>query len=301
VILPTEFNELIDLLGNDFVKNINLVSDRPNVYYGMNVSGNQREPIDQLDGFLLAKAIQQRNNIEFYPFLAGVYGIFNARSTKDAVKEQRRLLRRESEKKILLTNILNNLEINGKVLTTYDFWNDEYYWKIVENVSNEVKADLEDYGIGYITFSELPKELLGAFTNVLDNNFLAEMDAADIYSIAEVAEAVYLKEKYNVGIKIGPTTEEYYDKAIRKYNIGTIQFRVPKVWGPCFDTLDAVPYIGKSSEMSRIFFKESENRSMSFDKDNPSYIEAQTLLNVSKNLELPYKTIQDLIDLGRTL
>src|SRR3712207_1302597 len=69
-----------------------------NSYYGFNVTKTEREPIDQIHGFIAAKRIQERNRESgnpggFYPFVAGIFEVLNATSTDEVrriVEDNRR-------------------------------------------------------------------------------------------------------------------------------------------------------------------------------------------------------------------
>ena len=61
---------------------VDSISETPGVnrnqYYGMNVSPSSNlEPVDQLDGFLVARLMQNEIGGEFYPFVAGAYEVGN--------------------------------------------------------------------------------------------------------------------------------------------------------------------------------------------------------------------------------
>ncbi len=264
-----------------FVKNISRPTEPYgwNCYYGLNVSGKQEyEPVDQLDGFVVAKALQQDYGGDFYPYIAGIYGVFNTTNPRRARKAQRMLGRREAEKKQLLEELMSSFDLSGRILTTYDLWNDPEYWRIFSEIAPALACKAEgEYRA--MPFREFPKELLGAFSEVSDNGFLDEWDTYNLYLPAEVAEAIYLRDKYAIDWKLGPLAEEMYDKYLRQYGLGIIQFRQPRVRKEDGTIVDACPYIGKESECGeRIFIFDDENiLSMKCSEDNPSYLDARVL------------------------
>ena len=120
----------------DFVCSVSGNPSGSNLYYGLNVSSNiGLEPIDQLDGFLVAYS--QKPGRSFYPYIAGVYNILNARSPEEARKTAAKRSKVEQQKKALLENIMKNLMLEGGVLTTYDMWDDQRYWEIVDRLFRE--------------------------------------------------------------------------------------------------------------------------------------------------------------------
>lgn len=265
-----------------------------NCYYGLNVSGQQQyEPVDQLDGFFVAKAIQNRYGGEFYPYIAGVYGVFDTTSPKRAKKAQRMLSRRECEKKDLLEDVMRKLELDGKVITTYELWGDPQYWKIFKNIAPCFKKE-EDGGYWSMPFGDFPKEVLGAFSEVVEDGIFDDWDSCNIYTPAEVAEAIYLN-KYGVGWKLGPLAEERYDQYIRQYGIGIIQFRQPKARTNDGDIVEVCPYISKENERwERIFLLDKgETLVRKCSEDNPSYLEVKRLTQICRRLGVDASSVND--------
>ena len=264
-----------------------------NVYYGLNVSGQQRyEPVDQLDGFLVAKAMQLENGAAFYPYIAGVYGVFNTTNPKRARKVERQMARREREKAELLANVMANLQLNGEVILSSDAWRDPEYWKLfgeaVKQIGQERLTDRQnDVGIRAMLFGELPKEVLGAYSEVFEPDYLSEVDSAELYLPAEIAETLWLREKKGVGWKIGPESEQLYDTWIERLGIGIVQFRQPLAWDDPdgFDGSVAVsPYQGKERQDDRIFFADMPDRlERKRDPANPSWQEAERLVGIAKS------------------
>ena len=296
-----------DLPIIEYVKSNSPYSSRKS-YYGLNTSSNaDLEPIDQLDGFLIAKYIQELFGKEeqFYSYIAGAYNALNARSSKEAEKIALRRSDLDRTKKKLLENVMINLELDGFVLTTYDLWNDEAYWEEVcrlvdDGIMQEMPEELRTKGIQMKYF---PKEVLGAMNNVIGKR-LDQIYSGFLYLPAEVAEAVWLKEKYGVEWKIGPPTEELYDRFIEREGIGIIRTTQPKVI-ESNKVVDALPYIGKTTQPRRILF--SDNRKTLSQKcwsGNPSFERALTLAEMyglfsRQGSSDPIERIYRLISLGK--
>jgi len=308
----SELRKVKDLFG-DFIKEIVPPTQytKGNIYYGVNVSGTKGiEPIDQLDGFLVAKALQLGSNAKFFPYIAGKYGVLNVQSARRAPKTSRRLTRRDTEKKALLESIMRKMQINGAVLTTDTLWYSPRYWELFGDVIDKMggeeaaKAYIDEaYGDcnGEELFGDIQKSTLGAFDSVFDENYLANWSCPQLYIPAEVAEALFLREQYGTDLKIGPTSEKMYDDVIQKFGMGILQFRQPLAVVDDGFVTEVAPYLGKQSEQRRITF-DPNDRLLEFKIDNgfdnPSLKEAKTLLSLGKKLGLKWRTIGDLIELG---
>lgn len=278
-----------------FVKNITEPA-RPyggNCYYGLNVSGQQRyEPLDQIDGFIVAKALQQQYGGEFYPYIAGVYGVFNTTKPNKARKAQRMLVRREIEKKQLLESLLDGFGLSGRVITTYEIWDDPDYWQIFKEIAPPLVSE-EENGYLFMKFKDFPKDILGAYDSVIENGAFNDLPSCNMYVPAEVAEAIYMKKKYGVDWKLGPLAEELYDQYIRPYGVGIIQFRQPMAKKEDGSIIEVCPYIGKESEWwDRIFiYDDVDALSRKCTEDNPSYLEAKRLSQICTALGFNLKEI----------
>lgn len=286
-----------------------MVPGNGNVYYGMNVSGQQRyEPIDQLDGFLVGKAMQLDTGASFYPYVAGVYGVFNTTSPQRARKTKRQMTRRETEKAGLLNNIMTNLQLEGKVVLASEIWDDPSYWQFfseaIEQIGGEQKL-IEDSSMQQAQFfGKLPKELLGSYASVLDADYLKEVDSAVLYLPAEIAEALWFRKNRGVEWKIGPESEQMYDTWIERWGIGTVEFRQPMSWDDVdgFDEpVPVSPYQGKERQQQRIFFSDTSDR-LAFKREynpfNPSLREAERLVELAKKLGISISNVKDLVALG---
>ncbi len=252
------------------------MTNKRNSYYGINVSSNiGLEPIDQLDGFLVAKYIQQLfgQQQKFYPYIAGVYNALNARSPKEATKIAEKRKKADREKKALLERVVQQMEIEGSILTTYDLWEDESYWKVVdrlfaggiyESIPDEQKT------VETIRLNEFPLEVLGKMKNVVKNVPLW-IRSGSFYVPIEVAEAVWLRDRYGIEWKIGPPSEEVYDQFIQLEGIGIIRTKQPRAIENG-SVRSVMPYIGKSTQPQRILFSDTqETLYQKCFSENPSF------------------------------
>lgn len=277
-----------------------------NMYYGMNVSKTLAlEPIDQLDGFLIASQMQKLEESNFYPFIAGLYESLNAQSSAEARLIARKRMLAENRKKILLENIMRNLKLEGTVYTTNDLWKDELYWEIVrEVIPNIDKTDCRKSGI---EMREFPVEIFGKYGKLAKDIFI-QWRSASLYVPLEVAEAIWFKERKYVSIKIGPCeTETVFDKIIKKYDIGIIGIKQPKcVYNEFYKgknngSVNVVPYIGRRNQ-ERIFFSDFYDKieyKIRKNPMNPSYKRAVLMSSLESNYPISDSAkIARLIKLG---
>lgn len=283
-----------------------------NIYYGVSPSKKMfYEPIDHLDGFFLAKVMQKNSGAFFYPLIAGVYNTLNCGSPYPyrARKLFRRLAYREREKAELYDCIMDKLELEGDVILAQDVWCDKRYWEIFREVIKKIGVcEIVDRqrekgsnrgALRGMRFREFPKDLLGAYCEVFDNDYLKDVDSAALYVSAEVAEAVWLREKKNVGWKIGPEAEEMYDDLIEKFGIGIVRFRQPS---DPLGNKKYSPYQGKECEERRVFFSDTksslEGKRWRYFMSN-SFLENETqLLGFGQKVGIPINSVEEMIALG---
>ncbi len=278
-------------------------------YYGLNVSPKaELEPVDQLDGFLVARYIQDLFGAEapFYPYIAGAYNCLNGRSPREVKQRATVSYGRDNEKRRLGRTLMKNISIEGVVVITEDLWNDERYWRIVKQVIDDgtVETLPEELKTRGIRMADFPKEVLGVMDKALGRS-LDYLFSGSLYVPVEVAEAIRLKELYGVEWKIGPwKTEQIYDELIYQYGIGIIGMEQPAVIENG-EIRDALPYIGKPIQTQRILFSDTEaTLTVKATESNPSFqramIIADTLESVT-GVRLPndrLKRILELIKLG---
>lgn len=192
------------------------------MYYGVNVSAGP-EPIDQIAGLLIGKRIQDvRSGSSFTVFIAGKYGILNCEFKEDVLWVARDKERAEEIKKGLYLFLMDYLGMNGGVITTDELWGRKEYWRYVAELVERGIVGMEDRFS--ISFSQIPAEFLGR----IDDDVLADIgdvSAWKIYLPAEIAEARILNEFYGISGKVGPASEEMYDKYMDFMDI--VQFTQP--------------------------------------------------------------------------
>jgi len=238
-----------------------LISHSAHVYYGINVS--QLEPIDQVDSLLVGKRISNFLENETNVLIAGKYGIFNSLTNMDMQLRGELLEAEELKKGVLIRGIMKHIKLDGKILFTNDLWKDEYYWYLIGELyssrerlpSPRVYKDLDKR----VSFSSIPGSHLG---NISEETFdlLSNEKAVFLYSFAEIAEALYLKEARASIIKIGPRGEEEYDTYIKK-SLDTIQLtQAVDIRSTPAKPLYVTPYIlRKGQEETRVLFIDSSD------------------------------------------
>jgi len=265
------------------------------------------EPIDQLDGFLAAAHVQRNTGALFYPYIAGVYNCLNARSPKEAAKQAERRAVLDAGKQALLSSVMINLAISGTVLTTYDFWNETRYWEIVrclleDGIVGRLPEDLRERGI---RLGDFPREIAGNMGKSLGRSF-DNLYTGSLYVPVEVAEALWLRKRYGVDWKIGPPSEELYDRFIEESGIGIIRTPQPSATEDG-EVKIAMPYIGKAAQTGRILFSDdmSSLQRKAFD-GNPSFGYAFKLSDAYEKLfgndgysRRPAERIYNLIELAK--
>lgn len=272
-----------------------------NTYYGLNVSPSiSLEPIDQLDGFLVAKLIQMQNDSRFYPFIAGYFDIFNSKSEEEAKTIAERKLKAERNKSNLVERIMSNMSLQGSVYTTMMLWNDEDYWRIFQEVMTCLdpskileKLPRKNRGMKMKLF---PKSLLGKMNEIVDDSSISQWNSGAVYVPAEVAEAIWFQRKLDVNFKIGPqASESIYDEIIKKYGLGIIGLRQPEYREEgyldeenklCLPSVkNAVPYIGRRGQ-NRVAFSDNLGDIVlrTLNGVNPSIERAKILANIYKKI-----------------
>lgn len=246
----------------------------------MNVTPSPvREPLDQLDGLAVYKASGCFDNM--YTFIAGVYDSLNAQSAREARCIAKRRRRLEIQKKNMLNKITERAKVyGGFTYTTYDLWNDTDYWEIFKD-----KVSLARSSGRFPTrlkMKDFPMEILGRASEVLKKGSLDEYAASSLYTPLEVAEAIWFKEKRNVGFKIGPyETEKPFDDEISKFDIGIIGLKQPY----CVKKgklIKTSPYRGQKNE-ERVFLSDNYdaiNEKLSRNPGNPSYERAEYIVGL---------------------
>lgn len=180
--------------------------ERP--YYGMNIS-RRREPLDQFDFLFMAKRLR----LPLIILVAGKYGLLNGCAAPDY------LAQKELKKKEVLERMLELTCIEGKVILTDELWRNSIYWdgaiqllgenpRIIDNRSGPKLSSLDKTSLSAIFPTESTASLLRVF---------GEFPASGLYTLFEVAEALYLQRMLSIDCKIGPESEERYDGFISEF------------------------------------------------------------------------------------
>ena len=199
-----------------------------NVYCGFNVTKTNREPVDQIQAFIAAKKIQNYNKDFFgdtgifISFIGGLFEVLNCKNLEET-NEIVKVNQKEISKKKLFQKIYKRFNLKGEILITKDLWKDERYWEILKGLFDSgvftrgqlIKDTLgfyesKDQLIAGLKVKDLPPDLINMPLEFVKK--VGNYPAPILYTPAEVAEAYYLKEKYNISIKIGQAQERTYDK-----------------------------------------------------------------------------------------
>ena len=251
-----------------------------NIYYGYNVTKSDREPIDQIHGFIAAACIMERNSkaentATFYPFVAGIFEILNTIGPEQPENIIKINSEKELKKKRLFEKIGCKFNLPTQVLLTEDLWGDEDYWdyfnEVLENSGGQFSEGslrndtliwyrgreseldkvnkLKDISVGLMKIPEKLMEKIGGWPGAI------------LYTPIEVTEAVYLSKKYAVTCKIGHMDETVYDKYILPF-MDIVHLRQPTdLLSTRVKPIGVTPYIDKTSRPRRlrIYFDDTTN------------------------------------------
>src|SRR3989338_8825960 len=163
------------------------------MYYGMNVSPSLAlEPVDQVDGFLVARAAQERVGGRFYALVAGQYECLNAANGRFARNTSANRRSADRAKKGMLECVLRGLALEGEIVVTADLWEDPEYWAMVADVAKEMDPGALGTRAG-LALRDFPLEALGAAPRVLPRDVIDAWSAPAFYVPVEVGEAVWLR------------------------------------------------------------------------------------------------------------
>ncbi|MFA5050452.1 MAG: hypothetical protein WC501_05585 [Candidatus Micrarchaeia archaeon] len=219
------------------------------LYYGMNIS-NGREPIDQIDFLLLVKKLKLPVEI----FIAGKYGVLN-----NGKKPVEFFLEKESIKRELYKRLMEIMKIDGKVIVTDELWSNPVYWKSILELKDLEGVIDQKNGT---PFNYFDSEKLGIAKNAMDEFLevqckMGGIPANSLYTLFEVAEARTLQKTDDVDCKIGPESEERYDKFIEKF-MSIMQLYQPlDIKSNEKEPRPVMPYMERLQE-SRIFFEDTK-------------------------------------------
>ena len=219
-------------------------------YYGISTS-RFREPLDQLDVFLLVSRLRRMGaDIGLTVFIAGQFSMLNGRPSGE-------LLLAEERKLESLRAAARAIGIEPSFLRTADLWSAPAYWEEVDRwkgasgIISERKGPLFSEiapKLGPEAIAAMPPELMDA---------LGRFDAPSLYRLFEVAEAAWMKRALQVGCKIGPASEQEYDAFIGGF-MDILQLRQPLDFrSTASQPKPVTPYIGKEGE-DRVFLEDSK-------------------------------------------
>lgn len=252
------------------------------VYYGCNVSKTDQEPIDQIQGFLIAKRIQewnQRNFGEpglFVPFIGGLFEVLNCKDSDEVPTLLANNSPKEVAKQKLFDTATKLFQINSKSLITKDLWQDQRYWEILKSLFDKQVFtrgllindamqfyDTKEQLMATMKVKELPRDLVNLPLNFIKK--IGNYPASLLYTPAEVTEAFYLAEKYGVNTKVGQAQERVYDRYMYD-DFSVFRLKQPVALNSSKNKPNTVtPYIAKSINTSsgeakdnlRIYFSDT--------------------------------------------
>ncbi len=255
-----------------FTAGIGRPSNPFSIYYGVNISP-YKEPLDQFDPLLLIRLwnrMLQKDASNGDPaphwklavFVAGKYRLLNLREDQEPFSRVKQWEVEELRKKSLFERAARGLgmEEEVSVFITDQLWEDTRYWQAL-CLLIERKADMPNLRAfrdpdKAVQFGDLPRYLLGGITDS-QRERLACFKGCELYLYAELAEAYFLRDVYGVAAKIGPQSEEEYDRYLRP-DFSIVQMKNPLA----LDSrpgreMPAIPYIGLRGE-ERIWDKDFE-------------------------------------------
>ena len=240
-------------------------------YYGFNVTKTDREPIDQVHGFIAAKRIQEGGGGPFFAFVAGLFEVVNCTTVQQREELVIRNSALEAAKETLFRDLASRLNVATTIVTTKDMWNDGAYWLIVEELLRDreryskralVRDTLKWYGTeeeakATIQFADalsgfaVPDSLLKT---------VGDWPAAFLYTPLEVAEAKYFADVHGVNAKIGHMEERTYDRHIAPF-MSVVHLRQPS----CLKSTrlrprTVTPYIDKARRDQKTVIAFSDSR-----------------------------------------
>jgi len=253
-----------------------------NVYYGFNVSKTDQEPLDQIQGFIAAKRIQEWNEQQFgepgifIPFIGGLFEVLNCQNADEVAGLIKTNYPKEQKKQKLFQAINELYQIKSKVLITNDLWQDQRYWEILKSLFDRqiftrgllINDTLKFYGskdqlMSVMRVKDLPTNLVNLPLEFVKK--IGNFPAPILYTPAEVTEAFYLAEKYDVTTKLGQAQERVYDQYLYG-DFSVFRLRQPvSLDSKKLKTNTVTPYIAKSAYTSsgsvkqdlRIYFNDS--------------------------------------------
>jgi hypothetical protein len=206
-----------------------------NSYYGFNVTKSDREPVEQIHGFIAARRLsdvapEHVDAPSFFPFVAGLFEVLNTRSPEELATVVEEKTRREQYKERLFQRALGLFGIGGRVVLTREMWGSSHFWDVVSELiesgrysRKSLTADTmrwfrsETELAEYQTFGAVAEAVEGIEVPRSALKRIADWPAPILYTPLEVAEARYMAEILDVRIKLGHMEEKVYDKYIAEF------------------------------------------------------------------------------------
>jgi len=240
------------------------------IYYGVNISV-YKEPLEQFDPLLLARSYNQMlaalapadkkpERVKLTIFVAGKYRLLNIKPDRDPFALCAQWMSQERQKEQIFKKAAAGLgmEEDARVLKTDDLWGDGRYWEMLASLieRREQMPNTREFKRVSVKFGDLPKALLGAIGDK-ERQQMANECACEVYLYAELAEAQFLRQIEGVSVKIGPQSEEEYDRYLRP-ELTIVQLKMPLGLDsrPGEEKL-LNPYIGQKEQV-RIWDKDIE-------------------------------------------
>lgn len=249
-----------------FLESVEKISQEltSNFYCGFNVTKTNKEPIDQLQSFIVAKRIQDCNFINtgnkgiFISFIGGLFEVLNCKDISEVNQLTEINRPKEESKKKLYQKIYDFYGLEGKILTTEDLWKDQKYWDILKNLFDKQVFtrgllindtlnfyESKDQLLSGLKVKDLPSSIVNLPLEFVKK--IGNYPAPILYTPAEVSEAYYLQEKYGVTTKIGQAQERPYDKYLYS-EFSVYRFKQPVGLNSTLNKPETVtPYIDKSN------------------------------------------------------
>lgn len=220
------------------------------MYFGMSTS-RFREPLDQLDVFLLSSRLNRAGaEAPLTVFLAGRFSVLNGRDSGE-------LLEAEETKLRFLRAAARAIGIAPAFLRTDDLWSSPRYWEDVAALKDAPGIISARTGVKFADVAPaLGQCAIGAMPGGLIDA-LGRFDAPALYRLFEVAEAAWMKRELGIRCKVGPASEQEYDEFIGGF-MGIVQLRQPLDFRSTpAQPRPITPYIGKQGE-ERIFISDTK-------------------------------------------
>jgi hypothetical protein len=229
-------------------------------YYAMSNSP-YREPAEQFDPILLVNfwnrisGSSDRDKLDMTVLVAGKYRLFNLSSDQDPYACAKQWEMEENRKKDLLESAFGRLmdsTPSASVKKLDSLWNyDGYWYQLLEYATRLDPGQLRREWRGKdqpVEFGQLPVGLLGAIRpNVREK--LAKLRACDLYLPAVLAEATNMVWDAGASIKVGPASEENFDKYIRQGGYATVQVKNPLSLSSTWEfEIVMSPFVGRKGQ-----------------------------------------------------